>query len=153
MQGFYPESFTTGDSHSQMGVHGSFVGRGIHPSSCVISAPLAFVAKFLSWGLLFVIGSKRPNDKQEISEFRNTLLGLRSIHINNLTSDYWQFHQKKDRERLYGHLSGGIDMRLAAWSLSQQNYHAPFPNGEGAPCRKRFWFKRLRQFAVSNCRF
>jgi len=47
-------------------------------------------------------------------EGANALLGLRSIHINNLTSDYWQFHQKKERERLYGHLSGSIDMRLAA---------------------------------------
>jgi len=47
-------------------------------------------------------------------EGANALLGLRSIHVNNLTSSYWQFHQKKERERLYGHLSDGIDMRLVA---------------------------------------
>ncbi len=47
-------------------------------------------------------------------EGANALLGLRSIHINNLASDYWRFHQEKERERLYGRLAGGMDMRLAA---------------------------------------
>lgn len=40
----------------------------------------------------------------------NALLGLRSIHLNNLGKEYWQYHQDKERERLYAHMgqiSGG----------------------------------------------
>lgn len=44
----------------------------------------------------------------------NALLGLRSIHINNLTSDYWRFHQRKEKEWLYGHLAENIGMGVAA---------------------------------------
>ena len=38
---------------------------------------------------------------------------VRGVNMFHYTP-VWQFHQKKERERLYGHLSGGIGMRLAA---------------------------------------
>jgi len=44
----------------------------------------------------------------------NALLGLRSIHINNLSSNYWRFHQDREKERLYGHLGDGTGRGLAA---------------------------------------
>lgn len=44
----------------------------------------------------------------------NALLGLRSIHINKLETDYWQFHQESERERLYGYLREGAGAGLAA---------------------------------------
>ena len=64
--------------------------------------------------------SKNVNDRFEQTgmhwsiEGANALLSLRSIHINNLASDYWRFHQEKEKERLYGRLAGSMDMRLAA---------------------------------------
>ena len=44
----------------------------------------------------------------------NALLGLRSIHINNLAADYWRFHQNSEKQRLYGHLGGRSETGLAA---------------------------------------
>lgn len=32
------------------------------------------------------------------------VLGMRSIQINGMTSDYWQYHIAQEKQRLYGNL-------------------------------------------------
>jgi hypothetical protein len=46
----------------------------------------------------------------------NALLALRSIQLNSLSVDYWQFHQEKEGKRLHGD----------AWSWHQQDDQQEF---------------------------
>jgi len=42
------------------------------------------------------------------------VLGMRSIQINGMTSDYWQYHIAQEKQRLYGNFIENETMKLAA---------------------------------------
>jgi hypothetical protein len=42
------------------------------------------------------------------------VLGMRSIQINGMTSDYWQYHIAQEKQRLYGNFIESETMELAA---------------------------------------
>jgi hypothetical protein len=42
------------------------------------------------------------------------VLGMRSIQINGMNSDYWQYHIAQEKQRLYGNFIENETMELAA---------------------------------------
>lgn len=59
-------------------------------------------------------------DRMEQSGMRWTIagaeavLGMRSIQINGMTNDYWQYHMAQEKQRLYGNFIESGTMELAA---------------------------------------